>query len=262
MSRIFITGAADGLGQMAANLLIADGHQVVLHARNERRSNEALKALPGAENAVSADLSSIGETIKLAEKVNKLGDFDAIIHNAGIGYQEPRRGNSIDGLPPLFAVNSLAPYILTSLIELPERLIYVSSGLHREGSTSLQDLTWGQRRWNGYQAYSDTKLHDVILAFAVARHFPQIYSNALEPGWVATKMGGAGAPDSLADAPKTQVWLAASNDENALVNGKYFYHQKRRDYHPAADDVTIQEGFLAACERISGVKFLNGDYLK
>jgi len=262
MSRIFITGAADGLGQMAAKLLIADGHRVVLHARSDQRAEEALSAAPGAETAVSADLSSIKETIGLAEMVNKIGHFDAIIHNAGIGYQEPRRDNSIDGLPPLFAVNSLAPYILTSLIQLPERLVYLSSGLHREGNPSLDDLTWDNRRWNGYQAYSDTKLHDVLLAFAVARHFPQLHSNALEPGWVATKMGGAGAPDSLADAPKTQVWLAVSNEEKALVTGKYFYHQKRREYHSAADNVTIQEEFLAACERISGVKFPQGTQLK
>jgi len=258
MARIFITGAADGLGRMAAKLLIADGHRVVLHARNEDRAIGALNASPGAETAVSADLSSIGETIELAEKVNKLGHFDAIIHNAGIGYQEPHRDNSIDGLPPLFAVNSLAPYILTSLIHLPERLIYLSSGLHRQGSPSLGDLTWYSKIWDGYQAYSDTKLHDVLLAFAVARHFPQIYSNALEPGWVATKMGGSSASDSLADAPKTQVWLAVSNDKKALVTGKYFYHQERREYHPAADNVTIQEGFLDACERISGVKFNKG----
>ena len=261
MSRIFITGAADGLGQMAAKLLIADGHQVVLHARNDRRAEEAMSEAPGAETVVSGDLSSIKDTIELAEKVNKLGHFDAIIHNAGIGYREQHRGNSIDGLPPLFAVNSLAPYILTSLIQLPGRLIYLSSGLNREGSPLLEDLTWDNRRWNGYQAYSDTKLHDILLAFAVARHFPRVYSNALEPGWVATKMGGAGAPDSLADAPKTQVWLAVSNDEKALVTGKYFYHQKRMEYHPAAGNVTVQEGLLAACERISGVKFPNENKL-
>jgi NAD(P)-dependent dehydrogenase (short-subunit alcohol dehydrogenase family) len=255
MSRIFITGAADGLGQMAAKLLIAEGHSVVLHARNNERAQEAMSAIPGAETALAGDLSSIQETIELATKVNTLGRFDAIIHNAGMGYQEPRRGNSVDGLPPLFAVNSLAPYILTSLIQLPDRLIYLSSGLHREGSPSLEDLTWDNKKWNGYQAYADTKLHDVLLAFAVSRRFPQLYANALEPGWVATKMGGAGAPDSLADAPKTQVWLAVSNDEKVLVTGKYFYHKKQREFHPAAGNRDIQEGFLSACERLSGVKF-------
>jgi NAD(P)-dependent dehydrogenase (short-subunit alcohol dehydrogenase family) len=255
MSRIFITGAADGLGLMAAKLLIADGHQVVLHARNDRRAKEAMASAPGAENAVSADLSIIKETIALAEKVNKLGGFDAIIHNAGIGYREIRRGNSVDGLPPLLAVNTLAPYILTSLIQLPKRLIYLSSGLHQDGDPTLEDLTWDARAWNGYQAYADTKLHNVLIAFAVARRFKKVYANALEPGWVATKMGGPGAPDNLNEAPKTQVWLATSNSDDAMVSGKYFYHKKLRTCHRAASNIDVQEKLLAACERISGVSF-------
>jgi NAD(P)-dependent dehydrogenase (short-subunit alcohol dehydrogenase family) len=255
MSRTFITGAADGLGQMAAKLLIADGHQVVLHARSDDRAEEAMAAAPGAETAVSGDLSSINETIALAEKVNQLGHFDAIIHNAGIGYREVLRGNSVDGLPPLFAVNTLAPYILTSLIQLPERLIYLSSGLHQDGDPGLEDLTWDARRWNGFQAYADTKFHDVLIAFAIARRSPKVYANALEPGWVATKMGGAGAPDDLQDAPKTQVWLATSNSADALVSGKYFYHKKRRACHRAAANTEVQEKLLAACERISGISF-------
>jgi NAD(P)-dependent dehydrogenase (short-subunit alcohol dehydrogenase family) len=255
MSRIFITGAADGLGQMAAKLLIADGHKVVLHARNDGRAAEALSAAPGAETALSGDLSSIKETIKLAEDVNKLGHFDAVIHNAGMGYREGSRGNTVDGLPPLFAVNSLAPYILTSLIRLPQRLIYLSSGLHREGNPAMDDLTWDNKRWSSYQAYADTKLHNVLLAFATARYHPQIYANALEPGWVATKMGGSGAPDSLPDAPKTQVWLAVSDSAQALVSGQYFYHQKLKAFHPAAGNHHVQDEFLAACKRLTGITF-------
>jgi NAD(P)-dependent dehydrogenase (short-subunit alcohol dehydrogenase family) len=255
MSRIFITGSADGLGQMAAKILIKEGHQVVLHARNITRIQEALAATPGAETAVAGDLSSIKETISVAEQVNQLGHFDAVIHNAGVGYQETRRINTIDGLPHVFAVNSLAPYILTCLIEKPERLIYLSSGLHRDGDPGLKDLSWKDRKWNGFSAYADSKLHDVILAFAAARKWANVYSNALEPGWVATKMGGAGAPDSLADAPVTQAWLAISNEPDALVTGKYFYHKKLRQFKPAAADEEIQERFLAECERFSGVKF-------
>ena len=122
MSRIFITGAADGLGLMAANLLITEGHNVVLHARNELRVKEALAKALGAEAGLSGDLSIIDETIKLAEKVNSLGNFDAVIHNAAIGYREQKRIETPDGLPHVFAVNSLAPYILTCLIHPPQRL--------------------------------------------------------------------------------------------------------------------------------------------
>jgi NAD(P)-dependent dehydrogenase (short-subunit alcohol dehydrogenase family) len=253
MSRIFITGSADGLGQMAAELLVADGHQVVLHARNKSRAKEALAAVPGAETALAADLSSISETKALADEVNRLGAFDAVIHNAGVGYREPKRAATADGLPEVFAVNSLSTYILTCLISRPKRLIYTSSGLHRQGDPSLKDLAWKERSWSGYQAYSDSKLHDVILAFAVARLWSDVYANALEPGWVATKMGGAGAPDSLEEGPKTQVWLATSNDKQALTTGKYFYHQSPRAYLPAAADSHVQNRFLDACSKFSGV---------
>ena len=255
MSRVFITGAADGLGLMAANLLIKEGHNVVLHARHERRAKEALAKAPGAEAAVSGDLSVIAETIKLAEQVNRLGSFDAIIHNAAVGYRESKKVETPDGLPQVFAVNSLSPYILTCLIRPPRRLIYLSSSLHRSGDITLQDLTWNKRPWSGYSAYADSKLHDTILAFAIAPKWPAVFSNAVEPGWVATKMGGAGAPDSLEEAPKTQVWLATSNDPKALVSGKYFYHQKLREAHPAAADKNIQEQFLKECENLSGIKF-------
>jgi NAD(P)-dependent dehydrogenase (short-subunit alcohol dehydrogenase family) len=190
MARVFITGSSDGLGQMAAQLLIEQGHGVVLHARNKKRAEEALRAVPGAETAVAGDLSSVAQTRSVADQVNALGSFDAVIHNAGMGYREPRRVETEDGLPQVFAVNILAPYILTALIQRPRRLVYLSSGLHQSGDASLEDLAWKERSWRGQQAYSDTKLHDVLLAFAIARLWPHILSNALEPGWVATKMGG------------------------------------------------------------------------
>jgi NAD(P)-dependent dehydrogenase (short-subunit alcohol dehydrogenase family) len=255
MARVFITGSADGLGQLAARLLVAQGHQVVLHARNAPRGQQALAAVPGAETVVTGDLSSLREMRLVAERANALGRFDAVIHNAGVGYQERGRGTTEDGLPLVFAVNSLAPYVLTCLIERPARLVYLSSGLHRSGDPSLEDLTWDSRPWSGFQAYADTKLHDVLLAFAVARRWPEALSNALEPGWVATKMGGAGAPDSLEEGTKTQAWLATSQDPAATVTGQYFYHQQRKPFHKAAADNALQDQFLAECARLSGIPF-------
>jgi NAD(P)-dependent dehydrogenase (short-subunit alcohol dehydrogenase family) len=254
MARVFITGSSDGLGRLTAALLIDQAHSVVLHARNEERGERAMAAVPGAEDVVIGDLSTIAETRKVAERVNTLKAFDAVIHNAGVGYQSPKKVVRENGLPLEFAVNTLAPYILTALIHRPKRLIYLSSGLHQNGDPSLKDLTWEHRPWNGQQAYSDTKLHDVLLAFAVARRWAGVFSNALEPGWVATKMGGAHAPDNLEEGYRTQAWLAASNDRAAKVTGEYFYHLRLRKPHPATHDPEKQDKLLDACRGFSGVE--------
>jgi NAD(P)-dependent dehydrogenase (short-subunit alcohol dehydrogenase family) len=190
----------------------------------------------------------------VAEQVNALGSFDAVIHNAAIGREEPRRIATKDGLPHVFAVNTLAPYILTGLIRRPKRRVYLSSGLHQSGDTSLKDLLWEQRPWDGRQAYSDSKLHDVLLAFAVARLWPDVLSNALDPGWVATKMGGAGAPDDLDAGHRTQVWLAVSDDPAATVTGEYFYHLRPRTPNPASRSAERQQRLLDLCQSFSGVE--------
>ncbi|HEY2898897.1 MAG TPA: hypothetical protein VGJ12_17280, partial [Gemmatimonadaceae bacterium] len=207
----------------------------------------------GAEQALTGDLSSIDETKALADQVNALGEFDAVIHNAGIGYQERTRGKTADGLPAVFAVNTLAPYVLTALLLKPKRLVYLGSSMHRSGDATLRDLEWKTRHWDGSQAYSDSKLHDVILAFAVARLWPSVLSNAVDPGWVPTKMGGRGAPDDLSKGAETQAWLAVSDDPAARVTGEYFYHERPRAVHPAARDPHVQGVLLDACARISSV---------
>jgi len=252
MARIFVTGSSDGLGQIAARLLVASGHDVALHARNRERARQAIEAVPGARDALVGDLSSIVETRALAEQANSAGPFDTVIHNAGVGYRGPRT-DTIDGLERIFTVNVLAPYLLTALIERPQRLVYLSSGMHRGADPDLSDLQWRRRRWQGAQAYSDSKLFDVALAFAVARLWPQTLSNAVDPGWVATKMGGPGAPDDLTQGAETQVWLAVSDDPQAILSGRYFYHKRLMDAHPAASDVAVQDGLLRACEQLSGV---------
>ncbi|MBN1985141.1 MAG: SDR family NAD(P)-dependent oxidoreductase [Prolixibacteraceae bacterium] len=240
MARIFITGSADGLGQMAAKWLVTEGHQVVLHARNKKRGEEALKKVPGAENVLIADLSDIEETKQLAEKANATGRFDAIIHNAGV-YQV--------AYDLIFAVNTLAPYILTCLIQKPKRLVYLSSGMHLGGNTGLETIKTGR------VSYSDSKLHNVILSMAVARKWPDVYANAVDPGWVPTKMGGPGAPDNLQKGFETQAWLAVSNDNEAKVSGRYFYHKKQKQPLAGAGDIPVQEKFLELCEQITGIHF-------
>ena len=153
MSRVFITGSTDGLGLMAARLLVGDDHQVTLHARNDRRAADTRRLLPQAEAVVVGDLSSVAETRWIAEQVNALGRFDAVIHNAGVGYRESRRIETVDGFSQLFAINVLAPYLLTASVTPPDRLVYLSSGMHRTGDASLDDPQWTARRWDGAQAY-------------------------------------------------------------------------------------------------------------
>ena len=134
MARVLITGSSDGLGLMAARLLVDDGHAVILHARNERRGDDAGQALPGAEDVVIGDLESIAGMRQVAEQANALGQIDAVIHNAGIGYREPRRIETVDGLCHVFAVNVLAPYLLTALITAPDRLVYLVRACTEVGS--------------------------------------------------------------------------------------------------------------------------------
>ena len=253
MARIFITGSADGLGQLAARRLVALGHDVVLHGRNRDRAQQALRAVPGARTALEGDLASIEQTRELARQANEAGPFQAVIHNAGIGVYGPRR-ETVDGLDDIFAINALAAFLLTALIQGPRRLIYMTSGLHQSGNSDVRDLQWRQRRWNGSQAYADSKLFDLVLAFAVARLWPHVLSNAVDPGWVRTKMGSPSAPGGREEGVATQVWLAVSEEPGAKVTGRLFYHQRTRPAHPAASDVTVQDAFLAACEQLTGLR--------
>jgi NAD(P)-dependent dehydrogenase (short-subunit alcohol dehydrogenase family) len=254
MARIFITGSSDGLGLMEARMLVSQGHEVVLHGRNRKRADEALSGVPGALTAVVGDLANITETKSLADQVNELGSFDAVIHNAGV-YREPHCRRTVDGLPEIFAVNSLAPYILTCLIRRPKRLVYTSSGLHRSGDGTLKDLAWKSRSCSASAAYADSKLHNVILACAVSRKWPAVLSNAVDPGWAATKMGGRGAPVSVEEGASTQVWLAVGQDREAMVSGSYFHHLQPGSFHPAAADPAVQERYLSECAGLSGITF-------
>jgi NAD(P)-dependent dehydrogenase (short-subunit alcohol dehydrogenase family) len=252
MARVFITGSTDGLGRAAARTLIHEGHHVLLHARSPERASALGDLAPRSVGVVVGDLSRAVEARSIADQVNAKGRMDAVIHNAGI-YLTDGRTPTPEGHATILAVNTLAPYVLTALIERPRRLVYLSSGMHRGGAGSLRDLDWAERRWSAMQAYSESKLHDVALAFAVARHWPDVLSNAVDPGWVPTKMGGPKAPDDLEQGHLTQTWLAVSDDPAATVSGRYWHH--RRPYAAAteASDPAFQDRLVARLTELTGV---------
>ncbi|MFG1926959.1 SDR family NAD(P)-dependent oxidoreductase [Cryptosporangium sp. NPDC048952] len=248
MSRVFITGSADGLGMLAARRLVDEGHRVTLHARTEQRAEEARKALPAADAVVVGDVSALDAMRSVAEQVNALGRHDAVIHNVAVGYQEPRRIETADGLAHVFAVNVLAPYVLTALITRPDRLVYLSSGMHQSGRTDVDDPQWVDRRWNGSRAYSESKLYDLMLSRAVARRWADVPSNAVDPGWVPTRMGGRGAPDDLRQGAETQAWLAVTDDP---ATGGYWYH--RQPHGATATTAAAEDALVDYCATLSGV---------
>lgn len=252
MSRVFITGSTDGLGYAAARALIEEGHEVVLHARSRERADAVVDLAKRARVVVVGDLSSSVETREIAEQVNAIGRMDAVIHNAGV-YRVSSRSATPEGHAKTFAVNTLAPYLLTALIERPDRLIYLSSGMHRSGKPMLRDMDWVERPWNQTEAYCESKLYVTALALAVARLWPNVLSNAVDPGWVPTKMGGAGATDDLVEGHLTQTWLAVSDDPAAKVSGAYWYHRKQQAPAAEASDVRFQDQLLASLAKLTGV---------
>ena len=252
MPRIFITGSSDGLGRAAAGVLMGEGHDVVLHARSRGRAAALSDLAPDAAGVVIGDLSSAAETRELAGRVNKIGRMDAVIHNAGV-YLEPSRATTAEGHARTLAVNTLAPYMLTALIDRPDRPVYLSSGLHYGRAGSLRDIDWTRRSWDAAKAYAESKLHVTALALTLARVWPQVLSNAVDPGWVPTKMGGPAATDDLQMGYLTQTWLAVSNDAAATVSGGYWYHRQRQAPAPEARDPALQDQLMDRLAALTGV---------
>jgi len=239
MARILVTGSASGLGRAAAASLLDDGHDVVVHARSEARLAAVEDLLAAGAGRVVGDLADLAQTRCVAEHVAALGPFDAVIHNAGV----------IAGRA-LLPVNVVAPYVLTALVPA-KRLVYLSSSMHRGGSADLSRADWSESRPT--LSYSDSKLLVTVLMAAMARRWPDVVSNAVDPGWVPTRMGGPSASDDLALGHVTQARLATSDDPDVLVSGRYWFHHRTEQPHPAVHDEALQDALLSALAEHTGI---------
>jgi NAD(P)-dependent dehydrogenase (short-subunit alcohol dehydrogenase family) len=253
MARVLVTGSTTGLGRATAAALLDDGHHVIVHARSERRAADLADLIERGADLVVGDLVVRSDVVSIADQVNALERLDAVVHNAGV-YVDRVRVGTADGHANVLAVNVLAPYLLTALIERPDRLVYLSSGMHRDGDTSLRDIDWHRRRWSGVQAYCDSKLFVTALAAALARRWPTVRSNAVDPGWVPTRMGGAGAPDDLTLGHVTQAWLAVSTAPAADTTGGYWFHQQTLEPAAAVIDPDFQAALLEQLAQLTGIE--------
>ena len=240
MRTVLVTGSTDGLGRLAAQSLLDAGHQVVVHARNSPRAAALNPLVMRGAELVVGDFTQRDEVRRVAYELNGGRPLDAVIHNVGVWSG-----------PAVMPVNIVAPYLLTALVPGPRRLIYLSSTSHFGGRPSVEGVDWKGARSG---SYGDSKLFVTALAAAVARLRPQVMSNAVDPGWVPTKMGGPGAPDDLTLGHQTQEWLAVSDDPEARTTGGYWFHRERRDPHLAVHDRAFQDRLLDALAKETGIR--------
>lgn len=167
-STVFVTGSTAGIGLTTAEMIAEAGHRVIVHARDPERAEQVRSMLEAP--VVVGDLASLAETRtvaeavrSVAEAVRSVGAIDAVVHNAGV-YESGARTETVDGLERTFQVNVLAPYLLTALIPVPRRLIYLTSGMASEGDIVLDDLQRERRPWSATGAYRDSKLCEIALA--------------------------------------------------------------------------------------------------
>jgi NAD(P)-dependent dehydrogenase (short-subunit alcohol dehydrogenase family) len=250
MSRILVTGSNDGIGAEIARVLTTQGHDVIRHARNAERAG-------GAPGYVLGELDSLRSTRALAEQVLRLGAPDVVVHNAGWGSKDESRPVTVDGLERTFQINALAPLLLTALLPRPQRIVFVSSDSIVRGNIRLDDLQHEQE-WTQDAAYADSKLAMTALAFAVARRWPDVLSNAVHPGWVSTKMSGYAAPLTVAEGADTPVWLATSDDPAATVTGTFFQRRTAIEINPQAYDHELQDGLLTRCLELCDASLAEG----
>lgn len=254
MSRIFITGSTQGLGFATAQRLMSEGHEVVGHARSGQRAQSLRTALPGLADVLVGDLRSLDDVGDLAAAANASGPFDAVIHNAAMAPDQAEREMTEDGMPAMLQVNAAAPFVLTSLMDKPTRLIYMGAELATKTKPKLDDLLWESRRWNGMKAYAESKLYLLLLATELHEWHPEIAVNSVHPGWARTRLGGPKAPLAPEEAIDTQVWLATHDDLDVHESGHLLHGRKKLNRGPFADDLDVRRELQVHLAELTGVR--------
>ncbi len=251
MSVVLVTGSSDGIGERTADRLAQLGHDVVRHARDEDRADRIRQASPDPREVAVGDFTSLAQTRSMADGLAGRG-IDVVVHNAGWGAPSDRLRLTGDDIEPSFQIHVLAPYVLTAVLGVGRRLVYVSSDSIVRATLDVPDLA-SPRSWSSGSAYANSKLAGTALTFALARRYPHAAVNAVHPGWVRTKMSGDEAPLSVEQGADTPVWLASGDDPAARVSGRFFVDRRVVELNPAADDPALQDRVVDACAHLTGL---------
>ena len=271
-----VTGATGGIGRETALELARRGATVAIVARDEARGEATLAEVKRAGNGAApvlfrADFGSLADVRRLAEEASRtLPRLDVLVNNAGAIHMERKR--TADGHEMTFAVNHLAPFLLTGLL-LPKlrasggaRVVNVASEAHRGATLDFDDLM-GERGYSGWKAYARSKLANLLFTYELARRLEGsgVTANALHPGVVATGFG-RNDPGWLRLAVRllspflldvrrgaaTTLHVAAA-PELERVTGRYFAKSRETASSPASHDREAQRRLWEASERLTGL---------
>lgn len=258
-----VTGATSGIGEEIARGLVRLGARAVIVARNPKKAAVLVAKLAhesrGSVEVLEADLSSLERTRRVAgEILDRFPKIDVLVSNAGV--YRMRRATTADGYEETFAVNHLAPFLLTNLLadrlreSAPARIVITASGAHQGARLDFGDLLL-ERTYSSWRAYSRSKLANIMFTYALARRLvgSGVTVNCFHPGFVSSSLGSGNglpvrpfyvllkpftiSPEKGAD---TAVWLASSPSVEG-IDGKYFYKRRETRSNTASQDEDGQE---------------------
>ena len=263
---VLVTGATDGIGKQTAMVLAGQGARVLVHGRSAQKVERTLAEIeqqhPGANLAgYTADFSSLNAVAEMADTINHSEAFlHVLINNAGI--YSPVFQLSQDGFELTFAVNHLAPFLLTlSLLDIikassPARIINVTSIGHNIRELAIESIH-KEETYHAWKAYKTSKYANILFTYALAERLEGsgVTVNCLHPGTVNTKVLQSAFPDmegcSIEEGAQTSIYLASSEDLDT-VSGKYFEARRELPSAPNTYDKKIQKELWEQCERWVG----------